>query len=70
VPETREGGCVTEFFQVADAPVSDCDKKINKMTLCDRCQKYADGGECCGGLCEACRRFFLDNCEKEFGLDR
>lgn len=47
----------------------DCDRRMAELTLCDRCQWYAAKNDCCNGLCEACRNFYLGECEREFGLD-
>lgn len=49
--------------------LEECERKFNDLVLCDGCNKHFCKDECANGLCESCRKFYLDDCCKEFGID-
>ena len=34
--------------------MSECDRKLRNMVVCDHCGKYCPKADCCSGYCEAC----------------
>jgi hypothetical protein len=49
--------------------ICECERKLKKMKPCKGCGKEHQPDEECTGLCESCRRFYLQTCGKEFGIE-
>lgn len=55
----------TEIKTPTEREKADWKRKLKAINTCGKCD---EDGECCG-VCEACRRFYLDKCCDEFNLD-
>ena len=42
--------------------MSECEKLYNALVKCEACHRHYHKDECCQGLCESCRKFYLDQC--------